>query len=61
MFRETIKERVDNNRCPVCKVEFTKEYLRENDISIMFYTDLRQKVKMCKKHNFCEGNEKQAI
>ena len=56
MLRETIRGRVDNNKCPICKVEFTKEYLKENDIRTVFYTDLRKKVKICKKHSFFEEN-----
>ena len=61
MLKETLKNRIDNNKCPICKAEFTKEYLKENDIRTVFYTSLNKKVKICKKHNFFEEKKEDAI
>ena len=52
MLKEEIKNRIDNNRCFICNIEFTKEYLKKNDIMSIYYADLKGNVKICKKHNF---------
>ena len=54
MLKVNLKDRIDNNKCPICNVEFTEEYLKQNDVKTVFYTDLRKKVKICKKHHFFE-------
>ena len=61
MLKETLKNRIDNNKCFICNIEFTKEYLKNNDIRTVFYTSLNKKVKICKKHNFFEESKGNAI
>ena len=61
MFKENIKNRVESNKCPICWVEFTKEYLKTNEIRNVFYTDFGGNVKICKKNHFFEENTDNAI
>lgn len=51
MLKEQFKKRVDENKCLICGEEFTKQYLKDNEVVEIFDKGFGKRIKVCRKHH----------